>query len=293
MKRASINRAPRQDQDLLVQLGFARRTPPRDVFLDAWEFRLTDEGRAFDDAANVYGDDGEAQRMLREAYLRMPITQALMQGLHGRGAVPVSGALHLLARHGLMDAKALPAFRSMLSVLNGMGVLAYSVKHQTVRITAPMPSDEDGPQPAVRVVEPDRPYSNVRHLRETLRSCRDFIWWADPHFEKRGFEPLSDEADAARIKSIRILSGTHPNAVDLKDYERFKKEMATLGINVEFSVVSPPEREWHDRYIVTRGAAWNVPPLGAVTKGSYSEFAKTEPPPFERWWQKGTLVEDL
>jgi hypothetical protein len=275
-----------------VQLGFAELTPFQDD-PDLLRFILTDVGRAFDDAANVYADEAEAQRLLREAYLRMPTTQALMQGLHGRGPVPVSGGLHLLARHGLLDASALPRFRAMLSVLNSMGVLSYSVKHQTIRITAPMPSEEDDREPAIRVVEPDRQYSNIRHLRETLRACRDFIWWADPHFEKRGFEPLTDEADAAKVKSIRILSGTRPSAGDIKDYERFKSEMAALGITVEYRIVAPPDREWHDRYIVTKGAAWNVPPLGAVVKGSYSEFSQTEAPPFDRWWKKGKPIEDL
>lgn len=180
----------------------------------------------------------------------------------------------------------------MLSVLNTMGVVSYSVKLQTVRIVAPIP-DKDDPAPALRVVEPDRPYSNVRHLRETLRACREFIWWADPHFERRGFEPLNDEADATKINSIRILSGTRPSAGDLKDYERFKEEMAALGIAVEYRIVSLPDREWHDRYIVTSGDAWNVPPLGAVAKGSYSEFSKTTAPPFDRWWEKGTPIEDL
>ena len=163
-------------------MGFARRKPPNFNSLAwdlAWPLELTNEGHAFDDAANVYGDDAEAQRMLREAYLRMPVTQALMQGLHGRGAVPVDGALHLLSRHALANPQEPSKFRTMLSVLNAMDVVAYSVKLQTVRIVAPIP-DEESPAPTLRVVEPDRPYSNIRHLRETLRQCREFIWVGRP-----------------------------------------------------------------------------------------------------------------
>jgi hypothetical protein len=64
--------------------------------------------------------------------------------------------------------------------------------------------------PSVRVVEPDRPFRNVRNVREVLRGCRDFIWWADMHFEKRGLEPLADEADTSRISTIRVLMVTRP-----------------------------------------------------------------------------------
>jgi hypothetical protein len=295
MRRASLGVANDVQQNLLVKLGFATKRPTN-MAVAPWEFTLTDVGRAFDDAVNVYGDHDEAKRLFREAYLRMPVTQALMQGLRGRDSVPVTGALHLLARHGLADAQNVSAFRTLLTTLNSMQVVAYSVKQQTVRLVEPLPDSEDNddaPQPSIRIVEPDRPYSNIRHLRETIRSCRDYIWWADPHFEKRGFEPLMDEADASRIKSIRILSGTRPSSGDLKDYNAFKTEMAAIGITVEYSVVAPPDREWHDRFIVSRHAAWNVPPLGAVTKGSYSEFTKTATPPFESWWKKGTLVDDL
>ena len=94
------------------------------------------------------------------------------------------------------------------------------------------------------------------------------------------------------MQTIRILSGTRPAAADLKDYERFATEMRVLGIEVGYRIVAAPDREWHERYIVTKGRAWNVPPLGAVAKGSYSEFSETTPPPFEPWWSKGTPVDD-
>lgn len=287
MRRASLGRPTAGDRQTLLELGFARRGEE-----DAGGIRpsiLTEEGHTFDDAANVYDDREEARRLLREAYLRTPATQALMQGLHGRGSVPVGGALHLLARHRLADPNDVSGFRGMLTVLNSMGVVSYSTKHQTVRIVAPMPGEE-APPSSVRVVEPERPYSNIRHLRETIRSCKGYVWWADPHFEKRGFEPLADEADSTKIKEIRILSGTRPTPAEVADHKRFSEEMKLLGISVEYRVVAPPERKWHDRFIISEDKAWNVPPLGAVSKGSYSEFTETRRPPFEQWWEQGVEV---
>jgi hypothetical protein len=290
MRRASLGRGRLRDRQLLAQLGFGRFGAEDEYGLSPFE--LTDEGRAFDDAANVYDDEPEARRLLRDAYLRTPATQALMQGLHGRGAVSVYGALHLLARHGLADAANVSEFRAMLSILNAMGVVAYSVKNQTVRILTPVPDDESPPA-RIRVVEPERPYSNRRHLRETFRLCRGHVWWADPHFERRGLEPLADEADSTKFQSIRILTGSRPTPADVAEFERFKEEMRHLGITVEVRVVAPPDRTWHDRYIVTSGKAWNVPPIGVLSKGSYSEFSETAPPPFEEWWAEGTAMEDL
>jgi len=39
--------------------------------------------------------------------------------------------------------------------------------------------------------------------------------------------------------------------------------------------------------MVTRDKAWNVPPLNTIYKGDYSEFSRTQRPPFEDWWAKG------
>jgi hypothetical protein len=270
----------------LTNLGLARRKDD-----DRHVMELTARGVAFYDAWHVYGDRDTATDLLREAFLELPVTQALMQGLHGRGSVPVEGALNLMARYELADPSDPTQFRTLLQALNDVDVIAYSKKQQTVRIVEPMPEQEaPEEQPSLRIVEPDRPYQNVRHLRETLRACKDYIWWADMHFEKRAFEPLGDEADATKVKEIRILSSGRPEAGTIKDYERFKKEMATLGITVEWRTIPPPDREWHDRYIITRGKAWNVPPVGAIFTGKYSEFTPTAAPPFKDWWQKGAAV---
>ncbi len=141
------------------------------------------------------------------------------------------------------------------------------------------------------VIKPGKPYSNLLRLREILRDCRAHIWWADPHFSKQGLEPLADEARADRVQEIRILSGPEHVGAAAADYERFKKEMDAAGISVEWRVVERGDRDWHDRFIVTKGRAWNVPPINTLmSKGDYSVIAETEPPPFERWWEQGAPV---
>jgi len=286
------------DRELLARLGFARFTAVATLFGPGTGYRteLTEDGAAFDEAANVEHNRREAERVLRQAYLRFPATQALIQGLHGRGSIPVTGAHYMLARHGYADPNDLPGFRNMLAKLRTLGVVSYSNKHQTVRVTAPLPeTDEEATLVRVRVVEPDRPFSNLRHLRQLLRECKGFIWWVDPHFEKRGFEQLLEEADASKLKQIRILATKRPSPAEIGDYKRFKTEMTNVGIEVEYRIVPETDSQIHDRYIIDRDTAWNVPPLATILgKGKYSEFTRAQQrPPFETWWQKGKPVEEL
>jgi hypothetical protein len=164
-----------------------------------------------------------------------------------------------------------------------------------VRIVAEMPVQEDPeePKPAIRVVEKDRPYSNVRHMRDTLRECRGSIAWVDPHFERRGLELLADVADGTVITDIKILSGGRPERRDVEEFKRFKQEMKTLGIEAEWRMVEKPDVEFHNRFVVAPAKAWDVPPIAAIFTGKYSQISETTPPPFDKWWAKGKSVEEL
>lgn len=255
---------------------------------------LTPRGDQLYEAWHGYREREVGEGILRDAFQELGVTQALMQGLHGRKPVPVEGVLALLARHRLADSEDPTWFRAYLQNLNDLRIVAYSRKMQTVRVVASMPATDEGGKtaPRVRVIQPDRPYSNLRHLRETLRSCRERIWWVDAHFSRRGLEPLADEADAAHVKEIRILSGPAQVGADaIKDFKRFEAEMVGLGISAEWRVVERPDQEFHDRFIMTKGKAWNVPPINTLFKGDYSEISETTAPPFEAWWAKGKPID--
>jgi hypothetical protein len=292
VKAASLGRATQTQGVLLAKLGFAKATFAESlVTAPDRNFVLTPPGEAFDEAWSVYGERRTAQGLLYDAVLALGPTQSLVQALHGRGNVAVAGALHLLAKHNLADADDVTAFRGFLQTLNDLGIVAYSKKLQTVRVTAEMPQrDDDAPDPTLRVIQPERPYQNVRHLREVLRACREYIWWAEPNFTKKMFEPLQDEADGTKVKEIRILSGPSNSPMDLSDFKRFVAEMKTLGITVAWRSVEMRDRDWHDRFIVTHGTAWNVPPVNSLYKNDYSEITQTTRPPFETWWNKAKPV---
>jgi hypothetical protein len=247
---------------------------------------LTDEARTFEDAHWIYDDAATAKTIWADALMALPVTQALMQGLHGRNPVSFAGAHHLLARHGFARPDDASSVRQLLQTLNAAGIVAYSNKLQTVRIIAPVPEEMAA---VVRVVEPDRPYSNVLALREILRACEGYIWWAEPHLPRKALEPLSYEADGTKITEIRLLSGERSmDDATRKDFKRFAAEMQNRGIKAEWRTVPPADMSWHDRFILGRRQAWNVPPVNTLFKGDYSEASRTPTrPPFERWWKTG------
>jgi hypothetical protein len=143
------------------------------------------------------------------------------------------------------------------------------------------------------IVAPDTPFGNVRMLRQVLRACVDHIWWAEPQFARKMLEPLYDEAASGMVKSICLLTGPPQADNDRSDVKRFASEMATRGIAVEWRTVETRDRRWHDRYIVTRDRAWNVPPTNTLYKGDYSEIVPTAMPPFETWWADAERVEGV
>jgi hypothetical protein len=240
----------------------------------------------------VYSDEDAARDIHREGLMRQPITQALIQGLHGRGVIAFDGALHFLARHRFASVDEPRPIRAFMVILNNAGIVVWSKQKQTLRVTAELPERSPEFEPIVRVIEPDRPFSNVMHLRQMLRSCEDFIWWAEPHLPRKALESLVLEADRAKIAEIKLVSS--PREVDeatRKDWKRFRTEMKALGITAEWRTAPPGTLGLHDRYIIGRRQVWNLPPVNSLHKGDYAEaFATPNRPPFATWWTAATSI---
>jgi hypothetical protein len=249
---------------------------------------------AFYEGVFVFGDLEAAEETHRAALLRQPVTQALIQGLHGRGPVSFEGALHFLARHRLATLENATVVRALLGVLNAAGIVAWSNQRQTVRILVELPEASSEFEPIVRVIERDRPFSNAMHLRQIIRSCEGYLHWAEPHLPRKALESLVSEADGARIKQIKLISRPPKDeelALFKTDWQRFKKEMKALGIAAEWRLVPPKSLDLHDRYIVGSNTVWNIPPVNSLHKGDYAEaFETPNRPPFDRWWQEGTAL---
>lgn len=281
VRAAVLGKSTDDTRDLLDVLQLGPAEEPSAEALDLYE------------AAFVHDDRDRAREICRGMLLRQPLTQALLQSLAGRPPMTFSGVLHLLARHHLANVDEPGVLRRFLSSLNDVGIVVWSTKNQMVR-SGVLDEELDVP-PRIRVIQPGRSYTNVMHLRQILRACEDFIWWAEPHLNHKALEPLAAEVDPSAVRSIRLLSG--PMAIDdttRRDWSRFRREMSEVGIDAQWRVLAKGAVPFHDRYLLGAGQAWNVPPVNTVFKGSYAEATRCDRrPPFQTWWDNGGDLQDL
>jgi SNF2 family DNA or RNA helicase len=160
---------------------------------------------------------------------------------------------------------------------------------ESVPVTPPEPTVPQ--QPAVMAITPETPYSNLLSLRQILRTCERYIWWADRYFNARGLEELAYTIDPAVVREVRILSG--PDRVDdraKREFERFRDEMARKGVSTEWRVLKGFA---HDRFIVSEKACFLVPSIDTILRGQYSQMIETpDRPPFDNWWGATTPIAD-
>lgn len=150
---------------------------------------------------------------------------------------------------------------------------------------AAQPSDTR--QGTVMEIKPDAPYSNLLSLRQILRTCQGYIWWADRYFNVRGLEELLPCIDPAVVREVHILSG--PDNLDeraKREFARFSQEVKPKGVLAEWRVLKSFA---HDRFILSADACFLVPSIDTILRGQYSQIRETPSrPPFEDWWGAAT-----
>ena len=105
-------------------------------------------------------------------------------------------------------------------------------------------------------------------------------------------EVLYGELDGTKVKDVRILSGPANVGDDLRaEFGRFRKELkGARGIEVQWRVLDKEEAfKHHDRIILAKDQAKNLPPLNTILAGSVGEILPSEltPADFAEWWQLG------
>jgi hypothetical protein len=255
--------------------------------------KLSEAGLDLYRAAFVARDEQATKRLLGQALRSQLPVQVIAQELGNSAAVPEEGVISLLALHRVVDADfSIDSARPTFRWLNDLGVVVYSRQKKTVRFVPDDPGAAKAGEVAnlSAMISPRTPFSNVARLRRLLRTQSGVVAWADQHFGSRAFEELVDELDPAKVTELRILSGSAPSVVSsksFKDYERFRDEMKTKGIAVEWRVDGT--REWHDRWLIDDSSAYNLPPVNSLFANQYSEILPTkERPPVDEWWKRAT-----
>jgi hypothetical protein len=255
---------------------------------------LTSQGEFYFRAKHVLQDQEEAKKILCDTLMAYAPVQYVCQNFWGRQAA-TRGQVENLLRHFQVLSKGETA-SSFLALLNHAGIITYSKRSGgkiRVRISPYPEQSTEVPVVLHRVISPDTPYSNIKNVRQVIRSCEGFIWWLDKHFDKKGLEPLAEECDGNVISEIRILSGNAQVTESARrDYESLQREMQTKSIASEWRVILDAGilGQLHDRFIISRNVIYNVPPVNSIFRGQLAEISVASPslvPRFEQFWSQG------
>jgi hypothetical protein len=149
-------------------------------------------------------------------------------------------------------------------------------------------------------IAPETPFANRVWLRRILEECEDFIYWLDKHFMPAAQEVIWEAASGSRVAEVRVLSLKLPDNSSknaLRDYRNLRTELANRSVAFEWRVIdSKLVRDTHDRWIVGRRSARNVPNVNAIFSGQRSELnvsnqADELKAVFEEYWANATPID--
>lgn len=178
----------------------------------------------------------------------------------------------------------------------GVGLYLISSDNELRRVQeAAVPFDD---QVISYPIHPERPYRNRMNLYKAFANCNDYLWWVDKHFIWRGFELLSDycnQAGRPPLQEIRILGTVRVSDREMRRLRRefpdVRQELAQLGISVEMRVLDDQTllASFHDRYLISRDIAFNLPPVGSLLRGQAGSICLDDNPlDFQNLWSHAT-----
>ncbi|MDA0525798.1 hypothetical protein [Methanococcoides alaskense] len=251
---------------------------------------LTDIGKSYYTEKFVLADEDQAFETLSCALKKTKPVHMICQIMWGKTNISKDNILNLLHVEKILDSSKKVNLGSFLFILNKCNIISYDKKSGLIKILY-NPLIENISTKSL-FIAPEKPFTNVMHLRKILAECDGYIWWLDKHFGAKGFEPLVESVDANKVEHIKILTGNpHIDEKMKNDFKRFKEEMKNRGIDAECRVILDKGtfHDIHDRWIISKDLIYNVPPINSIYKGQFSEINITNKmPPFEKWWDSAT-----
>jgi len=249
---------------------------------------VSDVGVRYLDSKFIY-DRGNHNEILRQEILNLSEIRELCQAFYGQQTDREKVERFFRTKTHVSDSREVGR---ILNLLNSLDIVSYSKKTGSVQFNE-VGQVEELDQDSYRVTR-RTPYSNIKRLRRAIRTCEGDLLWVAKHFSKKGLEPLSDEVTGDRFSSVRVLCG--PDNVTHKmrsDFERFDEEMGNRGVDAELRVMTDREHldMLHDRWIISDGNSWNVPPVNSLYRNQEAELHKvTEDISFDEWWDNAAEV---
>jgi hypothetical protein len=235
--------------------------------------------------------------VLLQTVIRYPPAAAVCQLLEGVPGARRDVVETVLRSQGFTDRLTDRSLGSLLALMHRVGVVKY-VKSRGLVTVLVHPAQAPEPPPSV-FISPQTPYSNKIWLRRILEECEGFIYWLDKHFLPVGFEPLWEASDGSRISEIHVLSLKLPQNEGrraLRNYRDLITELAHRQITLEWRTIdSKLVKDTHDRWIIGKSSARNVPDVGTIFSGNHSELNCSDQSEalksiFEAYWIQATPV---
>jgi hypothetical protein len=265
----------------IKEMGEHKVVLPLDSFLVEAGFttegsRLTPDGQRYFESRFIRQDAVKADEIRQSLLLDYPPISAICQLLYG---VPNAGRNHaetVLRSQGMGAGLNDRVLGTLLAIMKAAGMIYYA--HGKIKVIVAPNRSEVVPDSVF--IARETPYGNKIWLRRVLEECEGFIYWLDKHFMSRGFEALWEAADGNRISDIKVLSlglDAHLHRRSFQEYKDLRSELSSRGIALEWRVIDHKLiRDTHDRWIVGKSSARNVPDVSTIFSGNHSELNRSD-----------------
>jgi superfamily I DNA and/or RNA helicase len=154
------------------------------------------------------------------------------------------------------------------------------------------------------LTDPSNSEFNRTNLIRFISSCRGFVYWVDPYFDRKIIDLLDNlyrNKPYPEINEYRIMTAER----QVKSFEgipclkpesiiKAKKYLNKVGVSFDVRIL-PGEELPHDRFLYHPGGAINMPPFGGAygAHRHLSEYtpSKTTIELFNSLWNKGVPIE--
>ena len=241
---------------------------------------LTSRGKEYYIQMFIKNNEVEAKKILSEALKLHPAIILISQILSGSKNIKRINIYNLLRHHNFdFDFPKEVELNNFLEILKFGKIISYNKNTRDVKV---LWQQEAESLSAHQFISPDTPFSNIKRLKDIIKSLKGTVYWIDKHFDKKAFDILVDSVDASKISNFIIISGeANKTQSAVNEFLKLKGELHNKGTNIEWKIITDQNTlsSFHDRWLCDSKDAWNIPPVNSIFKGQESEMLRTSNKP--------------
>ena len=139
---------------------------------------------------------------------------------------------------------------------------------------------------------------NIKNLVDILKKLKDFMYWSDQYFSKKGFDWIREAClENSSLNDVKILSGIERkdellNRPFKRKMDQLKKFLNEKNIKFQLKVVSDHKlrERFHGRFLISKDVILTLPSVNNFNSGSMDVVSKVditiEDTEFLEWWEK-------